>query len=83
VRRDGVKCKSALNVAHRTDRYLAVVYNAVMPRLPNQIDEPTYLLEQIEKCRRLAREVRDQATVERLLTLAGEYEQRLKIPQRN
>jgi hypothetical protein len=53
-----------------------------MPRLPNQIDEPIYLLEQIAKCRRLAKEVHDQSTVDGLLALAAEYEQRLKIPQR-
>jgi hypothetical protein len=53
-----------------------------MPRLPNQIDEPAYPVEQIERCRRLAKEVHDQSTVDRLLALAAEYEQQLKISQR-
>jgi hypothetical protein len=52
-----------------------------MTRLPNQIDAPAGLLEQIAKCRRLAKEVHDQPTVEKLLALAIEYEQRLKNPQ--
>jgi hypothetical protein len=49
--------------------------------MPNQIDEPAYLLEQIARCRRLAKGLRDEATVERLLGLAAEYEQRIKVLQ--
>jgi hypothetical protein len=50
-----------------------------MARLPNQVDsEHAGLLEQIARCRRLAKEVHDQATVEKLLALAAEYEQRLR-----
>jgi hypothetical protein len=45
--------------------------------MPNQIDEPGRLLEQIARCRRLAKEVHDQATVQTLLGLAAEYEQKL------
>jgi hypothetical protein len=52
-----------------------------MARTPNQIDEPAYLLEQIARCRRLAKGLRDEATVERLLGLAAEYEQRMKASQ--
>jgi hypothetical protein len=52
-----------------------------MTRLPNQIDESASLLDQIAKCRRLAKEVHDQPTVEKLLALAMEYEQRLKTSQ--
>jgi hypothetical protein len=52
-----------------------------MARMPNQIDEPAYLRTQIERCRRLAKEVHDQDTVERLLALAAEYEQRLNPQQ--
>jgi hypothetical protein len=52
-----------------------------MMRMPNQIDEPAGLLEQIARCRRLAKEVHDQATMEKLLALAAEYEQRLNSPQ--
>jgi hypothetical protein len=48
-----------------------------MARMPNQIDEPAGLLEQIARCRRLAKEVHDQATVQKLLALAAEYEQKL------
>jgi hypothetical protein len=48
-----------------------------MARMPNQIDEPPGLLEQIARCRRLAKEVHDQATVQMLLSLAAEYEQKL------
>jgi hypothetical protein len=52
-----------------------------MTRLPNQVDgEHTGLLEQIARCRRLAKEVHDKPTVERLLALAVEYEQRMKPP---
>ena len=53
-----------------------------MARMPNQIDEPAVLREQIERCRRLAREVTDRATADKLLALAVEYEQRLNPPQR-
>jgi hypothetical protein len=49
--------------------------------MPNQIEEPAGLLEQIARCRRLAKEVGDQPTVEKLLALAAEYEQRLNSPQ--
>jgi hypothetical protein len=49
-----------------------------MGRLPNQIsNERADLLVQIARCRRLAKEVYDQATVKKLLELAAEYEQRL------
>jgi hypothetical protein len=53
-----------------------------MARMPNQIEgEHTGLLEQIARCRRLAKEVHDQPTAERLLALAAEYEKRLNGPQ--
>jgi hypothetical protein len=52
-----------------------------MWRLPNQIEEPAALLEQIARCRRLAASIHDKITIERLLALATEYEERLKIPQ--
>ena len=53
-----------------------------MARMPNQINgEHTGLLEQIARCRRLAKELHDPITVERLLALAAEYEQRLKNHQ--
>jgi hypothetical protein len=52
-----------------------------MSRLPNQIEEPAALLEQIERCRRLAASIHDKITTERLLALATEYEERLKVPQ--
>jgi hypothetical protein len=52
-----------------------------MARMPNQIDEPAVLLEQIARCRRLAKEVHDHTTVERLLAMAAEYEERLKTPK--
>ena len=52
-----------------------------MARMPNQIDgEHTGLLEQIARCRRLAKEVSDEETVRRLLALAIEYEQELSPP---
>lgn len=52
-----------------------------MARMPNQIDGGhTGLLEQIARCRRLAKEVSDQETVRRLLALAIEYEQKLSPP---
>jgi hypothetical protein len=50
----------------------------LMSRFPNQIDTPANLLEQIARCRRLAKEVHDQLTVQKLLALAAEYEERLK-----
>jgi hypothetical protein len=50
--------------------------------IAESIDEPAALLEQIERCRRLATQVHDQATVERLLALAAEYEQQLKARHR-
>jgi hypothetical protein len=57
-------------------------FSAAMARMPNQIDgEHTGLLEQIARCRRLAKEIQDQATVERLLALAAEYEKRLQGSQ--
>jgi hypothetical protein len=66
------------NVADRTDKRRAVVYNAGMPRLPNQISSDRLdLLVQIEKCRRLAKASSDSTTVERLLALAAEYELQL------
>ena len=50
--------------------------------MPNQIDgEHSGLLEQIARCRRLAKEVHDQATVDSLLALAAEYEQQVKALQ--
>jgi hypothetical protein len=53
-----------------------------MARLPNQISsDRADLLVQIARCRRLAKEVHDQPTVEKLLALAAEYEQRLQTPQ--
>jgi hypothetical protein len=52
-----------------------------MARMPNQIDEPNYLREQIERCRRLAKSLHDKPVVDRLLALAEEYEERLKAPQ--
>jgi hypothetical protein len=53
-----------------------------MAGMPNQIDgEHTGLLEQIARCRRLAKEIHDQATVEGLLALAAEYEKRLQSSQ--
>ena len=52
-----------------------------MARMPNQIDgEHAGLLEQIARCRRLAKEVSDEETVRRLLALAIEYEQKLSPP---
>jgi hypothetical protein len=46
-----------------------------MARMPNQVDGEHFgLLEQIAKCRRLAKEIHDPATGERLLALAAEYE---------
>jgi hypothetical protein len=52
-----------------------------MARMPNQIEGEHYgLLQQIARCRRLAKEIHDQVTVERLLALAAEYEQKLNKP---
>jgi hypothetical protein len=49
--------------------------------MPNQVDgEHVGLLEQIARCRRLAKEVSDPETVRRLLALAIEYEQKLSPP---
>lgn len=49
-----------------------------MSRLPNQISsERADLLVQIARCRRLAKEVHDQPTIQKLLALAAEYEERL------
>jgi hypothetical protein len=54
------------------------MYNALTSRLPNQISsERANLLVQIAKCHRLAKEVDDQETVNKLLPLAAEYEQKL------
>jgi hypothetical protein len=67
-----------LNVGHRTDIPEGVVYNAPMSRLPNQISsERVDLLVQIARCRRLAKEVDDKETVNMLLALAAECEQKL------
>jgi hypothetical protein len=53
-----------------------------MSQLPNQISsERADLLVQIARCGRLAKEVHDRATAEKLLALAAEYEQRLNTPQ--
>jgi hypothetical protein len=47
-------------------------------RLPNQVSsERADLLVQIARCRRLAKEIHDQPTVEKLLALALEYKLRL------
>jgi hypothetical protein len=52
-----------------------------MSKLPNQISsERADLLFQIAKCRRLAYQIGDTETTERLLALAMEYEQRLPPP---
>jgi hypothetical protein len=70
--------QSEHNVGDRTDKRTGVVYNAVMPHLPNQISsERLDLLIQIEKCRRLAKTLTDSPTIERLLALAAEYELQL------
>jgi hypothetical protein len=68
-------------VAYRTDKEEALHTIPTMSRLPNQIDEPANLLEQVARCRRLAKSIHDQPTVDKLLALAAEYEQRLKISQ--
>jgi hypothetical protein len=53
-----------------------------MSKLPNQISsERADLLVQIARCRRLAHQIGDKETTERLLALAMEYEQRLPPPQ--
>lgn len=82
VRKDsaplGLCAKVNINVAHRTDKLTGIAHNRVMSRLPNQISsERADLMVQIERCRRLAREVQDQVTLERLLALAAESEQKL------
>jgi hypothetical protein len=52
-----------------------------MSKLPNQISsERADLLVQIARCRRLAHQVGDPVTTERLLALAMEYEQRFPAP---
>jgi hypothetical protein len=52
-----------------------------MARMPNQISsERADLLVQIARCRRLAKEVGDPETIQRLLALAVEYEQKLTPP---
>jgi hypothetical protein len=49
-----------------------------MSRLPNQISsERADLLVQIARCRRLAEQIGDLETTERLLALAMEYEKKL------
>jgi hypothetical protein len=54
-----------------------------MARMPNQIDAPASLREQIERCRRLAKTVADEATTQQLLALAAEYERQLKGQQQS
>ncbi len=58
---------------------LCLVYNPfIAARLPNQISgERVDLLVQIARCRRLAKQVVDEATAQQLLALAAEYEQQL------
>jgi hypothetical protein len=49
-----------------------------MGKLPNQISSARIdLLVKIARCKRLAKEVTDQPTVQRLLALAAEYEQQI------
>jgi len=45
--------------------------------MPNQMSERSDLLEQIARCRRLANDITDQATIQKLLALAMEYQLRL------
>jgi hypothetical protein len=45
--------------------------------MPNQMSERSDLSEQIARCRRLAKDITDQATVQKLLALAVEYQLRL------
>jgi hypothetical protein len=53
-----------------------------MSKLPNQISsERADLLVQIARCRRLAYQIGDKKTTDRLLALAKEYEQKLPPPQ--
>ena len=70
----GVGC-----VGNRTDKQNCLVYNPfIAARLPNQISgERVDLLVQIARCRRLAKQVVDEATAQQLLALAAEYEQQL------
>ena len=76
-----VKYKSVLKVGYRADKLACAVQCHAMARMPNQIEgEHAGLLEQIARCRRLAREVHDQETTKRLLALAAEYEQKLNRP---
>jgi hypothetical protein len=52
-----------------------------MSKLPNQISsERADLFVQIARCRRLAYQIGDRETTDRLLALAVEYEQRLNAP---
>jgi hypothetical protein len=44
----------------------------------DQSQLPFQLLAQVEQCRRLARQINDQGTAQRLLDLANEYVQRIK-----
>ena len=44
--------------------------------MPTQMTERSDLAEQVARCRRLA-DINDQATVQKLLAMAGEYELRL------
>jgi hypothetical protein len=53
----------------------------LMSKLPNQISsERADLLVQIARCYRLAHQIGDRATTERLLALAVEYERKLAQP---
>jgi hypothetical protein len=52
--------------------------------MPSQMSEWSDLAEQIARCRRLANGITDQATVQKLLALAVEYQLRLDgISQRH
>lgn len=54
---------------------------ASMSKLPNQISsERADLLAQIARCYRLAHQIGDSETTERLLALAVEYEKKLTQP---
>jgi hypothetical protein len=75
-------CKKVHSVAYRTDTTKALYTMPSMSKLPNQISsERADLLVQIARCRRLAHQIGDKETTERLLALAMEYEQRLPPPQ--
>jgi hypothetical protein len=79
--RQSLKYKIVHNVGDRTDEKTNILYNVSMAGMPNQIEGEHYgLLQQIARCRRLAKELHDQVTVERLLALAAEYEQKLNPP---